>query len=489
MIRRALLALALLAAPLAAQTTVSFDSTETVYASGPKIVRAGLSKGKGTSGDGVATDWVAGTVGMWDLGNTRELIKGGYDLVPLDNDFYRRTASVPFTTSGFWGVCWFNTDVATLGQVLFTLTDGTDLQAYTVGITVTTGTVYAEAVATTPEVATTTGAIAAARWQCVIFFFASSTSRGVYLDTDTTGATNTNSKAPATSTNVTLGRDHAGLLKFDGLLGSTWLFSGTVPGTAARAAIFAGGDPEIVAAQQATALWKLDNDDGADSRGSFALTASGTPVAANSIAVVRDLSGGGRHMKGAAATPTWSASVGNGQGGGVFLAASTQRLLINSTPVTGAPFQVYAVAQVNDVTAAHCVFNLGDKDVNDNDQWMLAFRGDSSDQNWWVARDDAGNGIGTTTGTFVADTNYLLWGLEASATSRTCERNGGATGTDTTSKTPDLADTLSIGAKSDSTPDQFLDGEIHFVLLLDTASTANQARIEKILSNPYGFGF
>jgi hypothetical protein len=466
-------------------------TTEITYATSTKWKTYGSrSKSKGTAGTGCSMRRPFGLVGCWDLGDTRGLIKGGYTFAPASDHHFRRTSSVPFTAAGFWGVGWFVSTSLAAGETLFQLDDASDLNTFSVTTTITTGTVSATTTATTPASATTTGGITANRWQCVIFYFASATDRGVYLDTDTTGATNATSRTPSGIANVTLGRNSAGTLEFAGDMGTWWLFSGTVADSNQRAEIFAGGDPETVMNASATALWTLDNDAGADSRGSYGLTANGSPTARNNLYVVRDCSGGKRHMRATIAAPTWSSSQANAQGGGVFASASNQFLTWGTNAaVTAAPLQVYLVGQSNNITATQTAFWVGDKDAA-ADMWELVFAGAvANDPTQWTAIDTTANSA--VVNSYAADTNYLLWGTDTANNARATERNNSTAGTEATNRTPDNADSMAIGMRRDSTPDQPVDGETDIVLLLNQteANSLSQAAIETFTNQVYSLGF
>lgn len=501
---RALLALLLAAAPVAAQTTVSWGSTETLYTGGPKVVRAGITKGPGTNGVGaVLGGWPAGTVGAWDLGNTREVIKGGYTLDPGDDDHFSNVTAVPCGADANFqypisAVVYFRL-TSTTGDSCLVFIDGgagPGLMGYV------DSTNYAAAFAddggTSAEAATTTS-VTDSRWHRVIFVWKSTTSRSAYLDTDTTGATNTSS-VPITfgASGTYLGRTASGTNEVTGQIAYTAILPVDLSDSAdQRAAIFAGCDPVLVcgfsygnltrASDQAQgAVWKLDNDSGADAGpGNYDLTAQNTPVAGNFLLVARDLSGGGRHMMPVSAAPTYSSTQGNGMGGGAFAAASSQFLVVLSTPVPAAPMQAYVVGQS---TASNSFFfTIQDKDVNDQDYWGLIHLSGLTVR--WDSRDSVGLTNATTSSAGSASTNYLWWGSEVSGTSRLVERNGGAQGTNTTDRTPDNVDSMSIGMRRDLTPDLPLDGQSNLTILLNVSTTTDQARIERFTSAAYALGF
>ena len=516
--RRALTLVLALACSAQAQ---QFSSVETLYSGGPKVVRFGFSKPKGTDGAGGAyLGFPSGTVGCWDLGNAKETIRGGYLFAPASNQRFLRSSSSQPCIDGSGTpqypisvVIWFNAADTTAGKTLLSLSDGsgadpTPATNRLVCYTGASATLYAYVTDSGGSSHSSAASMYTANtWVCGIWVFKSTTSRWVYSSVLTAGASeNTTSRVPVTLDYADLGAEngYTASEEWNGRIAYTAVLPVDLSGagnSAARTAIYAGCDPVRVAGftygsltrssdGAQGAVWKLDNDAGVDAGPhGFDLTASGSPTAQGNLIVARDLSGGGYHVTATTAAPTYSTSIGNGQGGGVFASASSQFLRLGSTPITAAPFQVYAVAQANDAIAQHTVFWLGDKDVNDDDRWILSFRGDVGSDPTRFAATDSPALPNASINSYSTDTNYLLWGSEEASNARTHERNGGSTATDSTSSTPDNADSLAIGMTRDSTPESGLDGEIHFVLLMNTASTSDQSRIEKWTSTVYALGF
>ena len=474
----------LVAAPALGQTTYTKGRVGTVYTGGPSVARQGIAKTAGTSGTGCAVSDVTGVVGMWDLGSSANTIRGGY--LMSSGNYVQRTSSAPTLTYPFWAVGWFRVTSASGTQVVLNIGNNDGSQShgvYTSGTSVVAN--------TNGNSATAASACASNTWECFVAVFSAANSRAIYTRTNTTGATNTTSATPSSFTRVTLGAWNNGSSPLAGTVGPVFVYSGTGPDSNARTALFNGADWRLVAKANGNTLvcgWGLDNSL-TDEAGSYDLSLSGSPTAQSNLIAVRDLSGSGAHVVATTAAPTFSTSIGNGQGGGVFASASSQFLLYNATPpVTAAPFQVYAVAQANNITTGHAVFYMGDKDVDGNHSWNLFFRGDlASDPTRF-------NAINASTGdadinSYSADTNYLLWGQEVASNNRNHERNGTGTSNDTTSAAPAGVDSLAIGMRRDSAPDLPTDGEIHHVLLLNTSSTAEQARIETFYSTVYNLGF
>ena len=252
-----------------------------------------------------------------------------------------------------------------------------------------------------------------------------------------------------------------------------------------RTAIFAGADPALVAGGAGTtgAVWKLDNAVTDSSGNGLDLTAVNSPTAQNNLLVVRDLSGGGYHLRATTSAPTWSSTIGNGQGGAVMTGGTSMLSRDGTPPASIAPIQVYSVAQADNTTGVHLVFQVTDKDVSD-DQWYQSFRGDQvGDPTRWTITDTSADHASTTTG-YSADTNYLLWGASLAGNSHYAERNGGSQGTNGNTNTPDNADRVAIGTTTNS-----LVREIHFVLLLNHAGINDLPRIETFTSGSFSLGF
>lgn len=428
-----------------------------------------------------ATDVVA----VWDAGAEsfpKWGIKGGYDLDGSTDYFARTSGAIPGLSAGAPAyplsvVVWCKTDTIADGTAaLFTLDmgDGSDNRLR----------VYRNAAALVAQArsggsssnASAAAALSVGRWVCVIAVWSSDSSRSIYTDTNTTGATETTQRTATALDALWLGRTEAGS-PWDGVIGPIWILPTDLSGAgqaSVRAAIFNGEDPETASGVTATAYYAMDNDAGADSSGNgYDLTASGSPTAQNNLIVLRDQSGNGHHVRATTAAPTWSADACGGRGG--YVQGTSTFLVGESAPATAAPFQVYVVAKAPDATADHGLVWLGDKDAAD-DYWALLLAGaQTGDPVRFVASDSSAANADTSSG-YSADTLSLLWALEASATSRAARLDGASEGTNTTDTTPDGADRIGIGGLLDSTPGTYAASgtEIGHVVLLDTDSVAER---------------
>lgn len=490
-----------LACPSLAQTAVSAGRVETVYASGPRVARSGLAKGAGTSGTGAAMSDPTGVVGLWDLGNTSALIKGGY-LLNGSTQYLNNVLAAPCTNGSstilypLTVVIYFRLTATTADSTLFSLDGGAGPQLTCYVDSTNYLACYADS---TAAEAKTTTSVTDSRWHTGILVFASASARFAYLDTDTTGGTET------TTVNTTAESTFIGTGAGGGPCTGSIAYTACLPvdlsgaGAAARrTAIFAGADPVLVAgftlgnltrsSDGATgAVWLLDNDGGVDSGpgSTYDLTPQAAPTAQNNLLVARDLSGGGYHMRagGTGGAPTWSATYNNSQGGADF--DGTANYLSGSPPATDTPFAFYIVGN-SDVTTGGADTAVG-----------LVASGDTYCVLQWPGGTNArqrtsqgANGVADAASDYTADVDYLVWAYFGAATG-TCgiERNGAAGASDATSTNVASLNTAAIGSYRGSSPGQFFNGQLGPVLMLNTDGTNDQPRIERFFSTAYALGF
>lgn len=411
-------------------------------------------------------------------------VKGTYALGGTD-DYLERTASVPTLSYPFWIAIRFKVTSASGAKTLLTFNDNSANNAQKITLNGTS--VLATTVAGgSAGSATATSACASGTWEFAIAIFTSSSSRAIYTRTNQTGATDTTDLTPTGIDRVRFGAAYDATGDFAGDVGQTSVWSGSGPSAGQRTTIFAGGDPSVVGDTK-LAKWGLDNALTDDSGSGYTLSASGDSVTAqNKILCLRDRTGNGYHLLATTSAPTWSASACGGAGGAVFTAASSQFLVCNSTPVTAAPFQVYAAANSSSTTAAQVVLSIANSAAAYN-AWALQFRGDvANDPVRWYSFPGSGNAFADTSSGFASSTNYLLWGRESSSTSRSSELNGGSTGTNTDSASPSSANSIGMGVLRGSPGTQFLGGQIGFALVLNTSSTSDQASIEAWSTSTFG---
>lgn len=438
-----------------------------------------------------------GAVAVWDAGADSFPtygVKGGYDLDGSTQYFDRTSGAIPGVSGGAPSyplsvVCWFKPDVTNATQFVWSIDDGSATNRLILYATASAqlrayandsgGASYAQSAA----------ALTAGRWHCAIAVFASASSRAIYVDTDTTGATETTSRSPGSLSAMRVVSAHDASAKVNGVIAYTAILPVDLSGAGQasnRSAIFAGADPEVVTSTTATALYHFDNDNGADAKGSFDLTASGSPTAQNNLIVMRDKSGGGYHLRATTSAPTWSSTAFSNRGGASFASASSQFLVCESTPVTAAPFQVYGVATTTDAAASQNVVWIGDKDAADQ-FWGLEFRGSvANDPVGFFAQAGATTAEAQTSSGYSTSTTHLLWGLEASSTSRAARIDGASEGTNTTSAAPTGADRIALGFRADTSPNAYLGGTFGAGALLNTDSVAERSDFHAYYETEFG---
>lgn len=160
---------------------------------------------------------------------------------------------------------------------------------------------------------------------------------------------------------------------------------------------------------------------------------------------------------------------------GTFVAASSHSLIVDSTPVTAAPFTVSLWFQVNDVATTYDLLSIGDKDVSNDHLWQLrSFGTQAGDPLAWRAF-VASQGQALSSSAITAGEWHHAMAVEAGAADRTVYLNGGNSGTNTTSRAPLNADRVGIGVSADSSPSGYTDGMIAEVAIWNVALTAAEA--------------
>ncbi|KKN02975.1 hypothetical protein LCGC14_1112390 [marine sediment metagenome] len=165
-----------------------------------------------------------------------------------------------------------------------------------------------------------------------------------------------------------------------------------------------------------------------------------------------------------------------------FVEASSESLVVDSTPVTAHPLTMACWFKAVDITDTEVLMWLGDKDVGD-DFWRLEALGSfGGDPIGALAQDGAGNRATTSTG-FSAGTWHHACGVFTNSSLRAAYLDGGGKGTDTGVKSPDNADRIAIGASADSTPSGYCDADIAECAIWNVALTdAEVARLAQAFS-------
>lgn len=479
-------------------TTVTGSISHELFTGGPKRIRGGHFKRAGTTGPGVIMQTMSNLGALYDLGDSRETVRGGVDFDGSTQSMARTSGAIPGVSGGVPSypltvVAYLKTDATSASYALsFGLgVDGSD-DEISMGIDGSgCASMYVEVGSTGTSTATGV-AFTSGRWHVAIYTLGSDSARSVYSDVDTTGASTTTTRAVSGLSRVTVGRRGGASGYWNGEIGPIWILSGDLSGAGnanLRAAIFAGADPVRASAGVATLIahYPMQDASGASQSGLYDLTPANSPTATSKLLVARDQSGNGRHVRATTSAPTYSTSQGNGQGGGAFASASSQFLTFDGSVPTAAPFQVFAVARSTTTAARGNVWWLGDKDSS-NDSWSLEFDGTNTlgtgdDRVVFTAFDAIVNSISGTT--YTADTDYVTWALESSSTSRAVQVNGANQATGSTDLSPDNADRFSLGRYAASSPSVYLDGQIHYVILQTTSSTSGKRAIEQFLGKAY----
>jgi hypothetical protein len=141
---------------------------------------------------------------------------------------------------------------------------------------------------------------------------------------------------------------------------------------------------------------------------------------------------------------------------------------------SAAPLSICAWFNSSDAASEQCIASIADT-AADNDYWSLQAQGDvAGDYLRWRSFDATASDAITTRG-YAADKWHLACGVEVSNTSRVAYLDGAAAGTNTTDKSPDDVDVLSIGALVRTSVGSEFTGKIADVRVFDYALSAAQA--------------
>jgi hypothetical protein len=156
----------------------------------------------------------------------------------------------------------------------------------------------------------------------------------------------------------------------------------------------------------------------------------------------------------------------------LFDDAATERIEVNSAPITAVPFSMGCWFRSNDATPNQALVFIGNSGVTNN-YWMLRYRGATGAVQ--LLRDD-GSGVDTiatsttvTTGvwahacaTFTAVNNVAVY------------LNGGGKNTSAVSRTPTGINRISIGRFGNSTPGNYMSGDIQEVFVYSSIALSDE---------------
>lgn len=157
----------------------------------------------------------------------------------------------------------------------------------------------------------------------------------------------------------------------------------------------------------------------------------------------------------------------------MFVPASSQFLTVASTPITAYPFSLSAwgypdALGINQTLASICI------SINTTDRWELIVT--TGNVLRFGSRSSSVTVNADATGTVSVNTWFHALAVGTSATSRTIYRDGGNSGTNTTSNTPGgTMNQWNIGRRGGSTSTTFWSGRLAEVALWNAALSADEA--------------
>jgi hypothetical protein len=159
-----------------------------------------------------------------------------------------------------------------------------------------------------------------------------------------------------------------------------------------------------------------------------------------------------------------------------FDRASTQYLRVPSTPVTAAPLTFAVWARSNDATTSQSAISIGDKDST-LDGWDIIFAGTVAGDPIRFRAVDVTAGSADGPVGYSINTWYHVAGVEVSDSSRFCYVDGAVGAEDTTTRTPDNGDNVTVGALGNSTPSTPWNGDIAEAAIWNVALTAAEVLV------------
>jgi len=184
-----------------------------------------------------------------------------------------------------------------------------------------------------------------------------------------------------------------------------------------------------------------------------------------------DLTGAGRDLT-AVATPTTAASSYEGITAAVYN-GTTQGHYYTGVAVTNWPMTIEALAYIANTTSNRPAVALVSTTSN-SPQAYVGFAQTADKISMTVHGDSGSTSTAETSTTYVANTYYHMVGTrDANTGTSTAYKNGGSSGTETTTITTPTFTTTSIGYLKLATPSTFLAGRVAVALLSDSVRSAN----------------
>jgi len=152
----------------------------------------------------------------------------------------------------------------------------------------------------------------------------------------------------------------------------------------------------------------------------------------------------------------------------LFDDASTEFMEKDVAPVTAAPFSMLCWVRSDAASTLQGLMFLGDKDTV-NDHWYLSLHSNSRAR--LTASGGGSPNRAQSSTNWTANTWHHITGYEESTTSRAVFVDAGGKGTNTASEVVENSDRISIGRLGDSTPSNYMSGDIADALLLNVVPT------------------
>jgi len=186
-----------------------------------------------------------------------------------------------------------------------------------------------------------------------------------------------------------------------------------------------------------------------------------------------DLTGAGRNLT-AVATPTTAASSYEGITAAVYN-GTTQGHYHTGVAVTNWPMTIEALAYIANTTSNRPAVALVSTASN-SPQAYVGFAQTADKISMTVHGDSGSTSTAETSTTYVANTYYHMMGTrDANTGTSTAYKNGGSSGTETTTITTPTFNTTSIGYLKLATPSTFLAGRVAVALLSNSVRSADYA--------------
>jgi len=162
-----------------------------------------------------------------------------------------------------------------------------------------------------------------------------------------------------------------------------------------------------------------------------------------------------------------------------FVQPSSEYLETDQAVVSGPPFTAACFFRSNDLVSNQTLISLADKDVGDQSHRLLINRSVGGDPVRLQSAAGAGNVADTSIG-YSANTWHHAGGIWAADNDRAVFLDGTHKGVNAVNRAPAGIDRTSIGRVGDSTPGQYMNGDIAEVSIWDAALTDYEIYLHSI---------